>query len=149
MKKILLLVLFVLFVGTLACGQSVYYKNEATLQWDAVTVDAAGNPLLPTDALTYEVYIYDYNIGAIDSQNPMYLTFVSEMTAIEYLIVFPYRTTWAAGVRAKLVDGDMNITYSVIAWSYIPEDADLVSGPFLYSPFGTPAKPQDLRDSGI
>ena len=148
MKKILLIGLFVLFVGALACGQSVYYKNEATLQWDAVTVDAAGNPLLPTDILTYEVYIYDYNLGVADPQNTGDLTFITGTPLLEQLIVFPYRTTWAAGVRTKLVDSGETTTYSSIAWCYIPEDADVVSGPFLYSPFGTPAKPLDLRDSG-
>ena len=149
MKKICLLVLFVLFLGSLAFGQSVYYKNEATLQWDAVTVDAAGNPLLTTDTLTYEVYIYDYNLGVADPQSTGDLTFITGTPLLEQLIVFPYRTTWAAGVRTKLVDSGETTTYSVIAWRYIPEDADVVSGPFLYSPFGTPDKPEDLRDSGM
>lgn len=149
MKKVLLVLLMVLMVGATACGQQVYYKNEATLQWDVVTVDAAGNPLLPTDALTYEVYIYDYNTGIADPQDTACLTFIDEVAVVEKLIVFPYRTTWAAGARTKLVDGDANVTYSVIAWSYILEDADVVSGPFLYSPYGTPAKPEDLRDSGM
>jgi len=149
MKKILLIVLMVLVVGVTACGQTVYYKNEATLQWDAVTTDADGNPLLPTDTLTYEVYIYDYNVGVADPQSIGDLTFIAGTPLLEQLIVFPYRTTWAAGVRTKLVDGDANITCSPLAWSYIPEDADIVSGPFLYSPFGIPDKPEDLRDSGM
>lgn len=146
MKKVFLALLMLFIVALTACGQSVYYKNEATLQWDAVTVDAAGNPLLPTDTLTYEVYIYDYNIGVADPQDTACLTFIDEIAAVEKLIVFPHRTTWAAGVRTKLVDGDTNVTYSLLAWSYIPEDADVVSGPFLYSPYGIPAKPAALRD---
>ena len=149
MKKVFLVLLMLFIVALTACGQSVYYKNEATLQWNAVTVDAAGNPLLPTDTLTYEVYIYDYNIGVADPQSTGELTFITGTPLLEQLIVFPYRTTWAAGVRTKLIDGDANVTYSMLAWSYIPEDADLVSGPFLYSPYGTPEKPQDLRDSGM
>lgn len=146
MKKIFLVFAILFIVGVTACGQQVYYKNEATLQWDAVITDADGNPLLLGDILTYEVYIYDYNIGVADPQSTTGLTFINETAAVEQLIVFPHRTTWAAGVRTKLVDGDTNVTYSLLAWSYIPEDADLVSGPFLYSPFGTPTKPTDLRD---
>jgi len=149
MKKIFSIGLFLLFIGVLACGQSVYYKNEATLQWDAVTVDAAGNPLLPTDTLTYEVYIYDYNAGVADPQSIGELTFIAGTPLLEQLIVFPYRTTWAAGVRTKLVDSGETTTYSPIAWCYIPEDADVTSGPFLYSPYGTPAKPLGLRDLGM
>lgn len=148
MKKILFGLILALMVVIGACGQEVVYKNEATLQWDAVTVDADGNPLLATDTITYEVYLYDYNTGVADPQNVAELTFIDEVAATELLIVFPYRTTWAAGVRTKLVDGDSNITYSVIAWSYIEEDADSESGPFLYSPYGSPEKPEDLRDSG-
>jgi len=148
MKKVFLVLLMLFIVALTACGQTVYYKNEATLQWDAVTVDAAGNPLLPTDTLTYEVYIYDYNVGVADPQAPGDLTFIAGTPLLEQLIVFPYRTTWAAGVRTKLIDSGETTTYSVIAWSYITEDADVVSGPFLYSPFGTPAKPLGLRDSG-
>jgi len=147
MKKVFLVLLMLFIVALTACGQTVYYKNEATLQWDPVTTDADGNPLLPTDTLTYEVYIYDYNIGVADPQSTAELAFIDEVAACGKLIVFPHRTTWAAGVRTKLVDGDANITYSPLAWSYIPEDADLVSGPFLYSPYGTPTKPTDLRDS--
>ena len=147
MKKVFLVLLMLFIVALTACGQTVYYKNEATLQWDAVTVDASGNPLLPTDTLIYEVYIYDYNLGVATPQSTSELTFITGTPLLEQLIVFPYRTTWAAGVRTKLVDSGETTTYSVIAWSYIPEDADVVSGPFLYSPFGTPAKPADLRDS--
>ena len=149
MKKVFLVLLMLFIVALTACGQTVYYKNEATLQWDAVMTDADGNPLLPTDTLTYEVYIYDYNAGVVDPQSTAELTFIDEVVALEKLIVFPHRTTWAAGVRTKLIDGDANITCSPLAWSYITEDADVVSGPFLYSPFGTPAKPEDLRDSGM
>ena len=149
MKKLLLVILMVLMVGVIACGQTVHYKNEATLQWDAVTTDADGNPLLPTDTLTYEIYIYDYNIGITDPQSTTELTFINETAVVEQLIVFPHRTIWAAGVRTKLIDGNANVTYSLLAWSYIPEDADLVSGPFLYSPFGIPIKPRDLRDLEI
>ena len=148
MKKIALILLLCL-VAFAACGQQVFYKNQATLQWDAVTTDSAGNPFLPTDTVSYDVYIYDHVAGVADPQNPALLISIGNTSALEKLIVFPKRTTWAAGVRVKLTDSGANITTSPIAWSYIVADADVVAGPFLYSPFGTPTKPKDLRDKGM
>ena len=148
MKKIALILLLCL-VAFAACGQQVFYKNQATLQWDAVTTDSAGNPFLPTDIVSYDVYIYDHVVGVADPQNPTLLISVGNTSALEQLIVFPKRTTWAAGVRVKLADSGANVTTSPIAWSYIVADADVVAGPFLYSPFGIPVKPKDLRDKGM
>jgi len=148
MKKIALILLLCL-VAFAACGQQVFYKNQATLQWDAVTLDSAGNPFLPTDVVSYDVYIYDHVVGVADPQNPALLISIGNTSALEKLIVFPKRTTWAAGVRVKLTDSGANVTTSPIAWSYIVADADVVAGPFLYSPFGIPVKPKDLRDKGM
>ena len=147
MRKLIVFVL--LLVAALAGAQTVLYRDQATLQWDAVTTDAQGNPLLPTDVISYEVYIYDYTIGVADPQNVVLLTFVAVMPTLEQLIVFPYRTVWAAGVRTRLVDAGANVSYSALAWSYIPADADMIAGPFTYVPSGTPVRPGDLRDSGI
>jgi len=148
MKKIALILLLCL-VTFAACGQQVFYKNQATLAWDAVALDSAGNPFLPTDVVSYDVYIYDHVAGVADPQNPALLISVGNTSALEKLIVFPKRTTWAAGVRVKLTDSGANVTTSPIAWSYIVADADVVAGPFLYSPFGIPVKPKDLRDKGM
>jgi hypothetical protein len=41
------------------------------------------------------------------------------------------------------------VSYSAIAWSYVIADADVVAGPFLYSPSGLPRKPGVLKDKGI
>lgn len=147
MKKSLLALAFLLTVGSLAFAQTVYYRDQATLQWDAVTVDAAGDPFLPTDVVAYEVYIYDYVQGVADPQNPAGLTFVGTTTAPQQLIVFPYRTTWAAGGRTKVTDAGGNIEYSPFAWSYVATDAG-IPGPFLYVPLPTLRPPLGLRDSG-
>ena len=149
MKKIFTVLVLLTLFATFACAQQVFYKNQATLQWGAVTLDSAGNPFLPTDVVSYDVYIYDHVVGVADPQNPALLISMGNTTALEKLIVFPKRTTWAAGVRVKLTDSGANVTTSPIAWSYIVADADVVAGPFLYSPFGTPRKPQDLRDKGM
>jgi hypothetical protein len=146
--KRLALALVLLLVGLAAYGQTVYYRDHATLMWDAVTVDAAGDPFLPTDIVVYEVYIYDYVQGVANPQNPAVLTLVGTTAAAQQLIVFPYRTTWAAGGRTKVTDAGGNIKYSPFAWSYVATDAGL-PGPFLYVPLPTLRPPLGLRDAGM
>jgi len=147
MKRILLVALMVLVALAAQC-QTVVYKSQATLQWDAVTVDSAGQPLLPTDVVSYQVYIYNYTVGVADPQNVALLINVGTTSAFEQLIVFPSRAVWAAGVRVQLTDAGGNISYSPIAWSYVVADADVVAGPFVYSPSGLPGKPAGLQDKG-
>lgn len=119
MKRLLFVAALVL--GVLACAgaQTVVYKSQATLAWDAPASTTDGHPFLPGDALTYEVYIYNYTVGVADPQNTALLTFVAETPNLEQLIVFPYRAVWAAGVRCRLVDANGTISYSAIAWSYL------------------------------
>jgi len=148
MKRFLLVALMVVVAMGASC-QTVVYKSQATLQWDAVTVDSTGAPLLPTDVVSYQVYIYNYTLGVADPQNVALLTYIDTTTALEQLIVFPSRAVWAAGVRVRLSDAGGNISYSPIAWSYVVADADVVAGPFVYSPSGLPGKPAGLQDSGM
>jgi hypothetical protein len=132
-----------------ASCQTVVYKSQATLQWEAVTVDSTGAPFLPTDTVSYQVYIYNYTLGVADPQNIAQLTYIATTSGLEQLIVFPSRAVWAAGVRVRLSDAGGNVSYSAISWSYVIADADVVAGPFVYSPSGLPAKPLGLQDSGI
>ncbi len=148
MKRFLLVVLMVVTAMAASC-QTVVYKSQATLQWDAVTVDSGGQPLLPTDVVTYQVYIYNYTLGVADPQNVAQLTYIATTSGLEQLIVFPSRAVWAAGVRVRLTDAGGNVSYSTIAWSYVIADADVVAGPFVYSPSGLPGKPAGLQDKGM
>ena len=146
MKRLILVLLALALVACASFGQTVYYRDEATLVWDAVTVDAAGDPFLPTDTVEYEVYIYDYLQGVADPQNVAELTLIGTTAGTEQLIVFPYRTTWAAGGRTKVTDAGANVEYSPLAWSYVATDAG-ADGPFLYVPLPTLRAPLNLRDS--
>ena len=142
MKRIALFALLILLVACVGMAQQILYRDQATLQWDAVT------DVLPEDTVTYEVYIYD-SAEVINDQLIANLIFVGETSACELLIVFPERKNWYAGVRTKLVTGEPLTSYSVIAWSY---DAEVVSvdGPFAYQPLGgVPSAPDNLRDSGM
>jgi len=148
MKRFLLVLLLVL--GVIACvgAQMVFYQNEATLLWDPVTTDAQGDPLLPTDVVEYEIYIYDYVEGVTDNQDIAQLTYVGTTTATELLIVFPYRTRWVAGGRCKVTDEGGNVDYSLMAWSDNAIDTG-PDGPFLYVPLPRVPSLSGLRDSGM
>lgn len=147
MKRLLSVVLFALVLLATAGAQQIYYQNQATLEWDAVTTDLGGVPLLPTDVVEYQVYMYDRYTGVANPQDPTQLTYVGATAATELLIVFPYRTEWAVGVRARVTDAGANIRYSGISWSDVAADTE--SGvPFWYVPYSTPSRPAGLRDSG-
>jgi hypothetical protein len=146
MKKLVFILLAVLLVSCSTFAQEILYRDSATLQWDAITTDANGDPLLPEDTVEYEVYIYDSAL-TIDDQNVANLIAIGTTSLTEQLITFPSRRNWYAGVRAKLTDGSGYVTYSEIAWSY-EEVPTVAVGPFVYQPLASvPEKPQGLRDS--
>jgi len=148
MKRALLILAALALVACVGFTQDIIYKDQATLLWDAVTEDANGDPLLPEDTVSYEVYIYDSAL-TIDDQNTANLIFIAEASVTEQLIVFPERKNWYAGVRAKIVTGEGITNFSNIAWSY-EEVPVTMTAPFAYQPQGgvVPADPQGLRDSG-
>jgi hypothetical protein len=147
LKRLWLIVLCTIFAVGLANAQEIFYRDQATLLWDSVTADAQGSPWLPTDVVSYEAFIYDYNIGVGNMQDPTQLISVGSATLTEKLIVFPYRTKWVAGVRCKVVDAAGNVDYSTIAYSNVPVDTG--NHPFLYVPYLRVPLPGNLRDSGM
>ncbi|KKK69608.1 hypothetical protein LCGC14_2932310, partial [marine sediment metagenome] len=94
MKRLFVGVL--LCVAIIACGQNVVYKDQATVQWN--------HPNAGDSHFEYEVYIYDYAVGVVDDQDVAALTLVSTVLLEELLIVFPFSTEWAVGVRTKFTD---------------------------------------------
>lgn len=148
MNRLALILLALVLVACAGFAQTVIYRDQATLQWDAVTSDANGDPLLPEDTVTYEVYIYDSALS-INDQLPANLIYIGETAATELVIVFPSRRNWYAGVRAKVVTGEPATFYSAIAWSY--DATKVADSPFVYQPLGSaaPAIPDNLRDSGM
>ena len=148
MKRALLILAALALVACVGGTQEILYRDQATLMWDAVTADSAGDPLLPEDVVEYEVYIYD-SAATINDQIIANLLFVGTTSATELLIVFAERRNWYAGVRTKITTGEPLTSFSALAWSY---DAEAVAvSPFVYQPLGgvTPAVPDNLRDSGM
>jgi hypothetical protein len=69
----LLLLVFGLSFAQQPTNVDVIYdiSGTATIIWDEVTEDIDGNPYLPTDTLTYEIFTYPTpEFGVIDDQDP-------------------------------------------------------------------------------
>lgn len=147
MKK-LFIILFIL-VGVFAFSQeTIYYNSTPTLQWDAVTVDGEGNPILPEDTIQYDIYLWDTANGDITIQSIGNLTPFIITSTTQAILNFPYRANWAVAVRTVLTDGELNVEYSGLAYS-TEEPPVTALAPFVYVPtLGTLPEPTGLRDSG-
>jgi len=153
MRRIALLFLL-LFGAAFAFAQvsEIHYLENANLAWEEVTTDIDGNPLLSTDVVTYEAYIYDSAL-VIDDQIPANLISVGEVAEPTITIDFAGlpRVMYYAGVRVKVVDGTGGVTTSDIAWSYDPVAVDPTQ-PFAYIPLGgvlVLPLPTGLREAGM
>jgi len=144
-KRVVLILAALALVACVGGAQEILYRDEATLQWDAVTTDLNGDPLLATDLVQYDVYLDDGS--AVDPQDTAQLTWVARTSATELVITFPARVTWYAGVRSSVTpDGGVEVL-SDITWSTEPIPATAV-GPFVYVPvLDGPSAPAGLRDS--
>lgn len=156
MRKVLLTLAVLLFCSTAFLSAQVTeinYRDEATLEWNAVTTASDGSALLPTDVVTYEVFVYDYYGPAIDDQLDANLVLVGTPVSTSQVIDFAgfARTAYTAGVRAVVTDGQGGVTRGPIAWSYDPV-ATNPTGPFLYIPLAgvlVLPLPTGLRDVGM
>lgn len=137
MKQRFLSVALLLIVAVLGFAQvdNVYYLDEAVLAWDPVTEDVDGQPLLETDQVSYDVFLYD-STETLDDQDPSLLVSVGNTSDTQIAISFDNRdrSLYYVGVRVVVLDESGNTTVSPIAWSYDPEvTAEL---PFGYIPLG-------------
>lgn len=147
--------LFLLFavcfglVFSVAAQSQILYSNTPTFLWDAVTTDVNGDPFLPEDVVSYNVYIWDSANGNIAAQPISALTFLSNTASTQLQLSFPYRANWVVAVAAKLITGASVETVGPIAYSTeaIPTTA---IGPFVYVPQTLIVpKLRGLRDSGM
>ena len=146
MKKLLGIVF--IFVAVMAMTQTILYQDTATFMWDAVTTDLNGDPLLPTDVVTYEVFLDDGS--AANDQDIAQILYMGVTATTDYLLVFPTRTTWIAGVRAVVTPQGGSPVNSTRAWSDNLADVDPLLGSFTYVPvLSGPSAPENLRDSGM
>jgi len=147
MRRALLILSALALVACVGFTQDILYRDTATFEWNEVTVDLNGDPLLPTDTVQYDVYLYDFDNPPVDIQDTALLTAMGRTSLTSMDITFPSRITWVAGVRVSVIDVDANETLSDIAWSTEPIPVTAV-GPFTYVPvLDGLTSPQGLRDS--
>ena len=147
----MLTMVLLVVVSCWAQVDQIHYREEAVLMWDEVVLDDEGMPLLSTDTVEYDVYLYDSRLS-IDDQDTTNLYTVGRTAENEVTIDFGAmaRAMYYAGVRVVVTDGTGSITESQIAWSYDPEVTAL--DPFAYIPLGgvlVLPLPSGLRDSGM
>ena len=134
MKKVLFCMAFVLIAMSCFGQPVIKYSETPILQWDAITVDDTGHPLLSDDVVDYMVYIWDEAKGPIASQVVSNLILVGTTTATELAFVMPYRSTWAGAVRARLTNGLGDVYLAPMAFTTDPppitkDGAFVVSAP--------------------
>ena len=141
--------IFIVFVlATLVvCGfvaQTIYYTDQATLNWDAVIELTDNTPIGPGDVIEYEVYRTSYPV--IDGQNPAAHVIEGTVSSTSLAINVPNDgVSYAYGVRTRLTtDGGATVLYSPINWSDV--DGLSTPNPFLYRHPQTvsPKAPQGL-----
>lgn len=148
MKKYLILILLLCSFSAFAQEQ-IYYNSSPTIEWDYSDTDANGDPWLPEDIISFEVFLWDTAQGDITEQPVESLNYFGTTTAHEMQLSFANRYNWAVAVRSRVTDGDGNTEVSGMAYSTVNEDTN--SSPFVYAPNSIPALPVPtiLRDSGM
>ena len=152
MKKFLIFMMLA-FLSAVSCysQMTIEYKDTATLTWSEVVSDANNVPLVSTDVVTYDVFMYDSAL-AIDDQVELNIDFLGNTVTNEFLLDFTNiaRAFYWVGVRSVVTREDSTVVNSNIAWSYDEVATD--NAPFGYVRLTgilvVPA-PGSLRDSGM
>lgn len=138
-------------LSVVACySQDITYNSRPTLQWDYPSVDENGDPWLPEDIISFDVYLWNTADGDITAQPLSNLNFFGTTTNKEIVLNFTNRYNWAVAVVARITGGDGVTRQSEIAYSTVSEDAN--NSPFVYAPNSSILplpKVTDLRDSGM
>lgn len=139
MKKILLVLMMTLLSACFVNAQTVLFMQNGTLEWDA-PLDEEGN-IIPIIELSYEIYRSDYPVG--NPEDPNTLEFLGTTNELTFPVILGIKKTGFA-VRA-IRTNDEDVLYSILAWSYIAEDADPVIGPWIARWLPRPDKPKKIR----
>ena len=144
MKKIvvLLILLPLLMCGIIA--QTIFYTDQATISWSAVTELTDDVPFSPGDVVEYELYRTPYPV--VDGQNPGSHIIEGTVSSTSLAVNVPNDgVSYAYGVRTKLTtDGGATTLYSALNWSDV--NGLSTPDPFLYRHPQTvsPKAPQGL-----
>ena len=114
MKKLVLIAALVL-IASPVFGQAWHTANQASLAWDAVTTNTAGDVL--TGDITYSVYL----VNATTDPNKANPALVAEgIVATGLTVTLGTEGRFLAGVRAvRSIDGEV-VAESEMSWSDDP-----------------------------
>ena len=151
MKKALLVLLLFLPVFVFSQETNIFYKDNATLEWDAIATDENEVPLAPTDVVSYDIFLYDSDLN-IDDQVLENIDFLGSSSTLDFVIDFTdyARAFYWAGVRTSITREDTTVVLSDIAWSY--DGGATNDAPFGYIRLTGVLKvkaPPNFRDSGM
>jgi len=129
MKKIVLTVICFLAITSFASGEVIFYNmNQATLAWDAVTVDIDGDSI--TD-VKYRIYIANA-VTDPGKTNPVIVA--NDLTVITTTITLGIKGKFFVGVSAFIDDLESDIN-----WADIPTSQG--TNPLFGLRFAVPPKP--------
>jgi len=138
MKKLAILLVL---LAPLLMAQEIIYTDLATVEWNAVTEFANGDPIPGDHTVSYELFVSDYPV--VDAQNPAAHTSLGTTT----LTTMDVPVTWdqhrSVGIRTILTRPDLSVAYSGINWS--DANGAETPDPFVYVGLQLPARPQSLR----
>lgn len=121
-----------LLLTSSAFAQEVVYKDQVTVQWDAVA---------PTGGtMEYELFLANHPVVA--PQDPSAHTRLVVTDQLEWAIDVDWNTSKAIGVRAVMTMTDASQKYSPINWSDV--NGEGTPSPFLLVSVQSPAAPLGL-----
>lgn len=137
-------ILFAILAVKVAIAQTWVTANQATIAWDAVTVNSDGDPLPPGETMEYVVYL----ANAVTDLNKANPTEVATTSTLSQVITLNVEGQFFVGVRSVRKAGDGTVLgQSIIIWSDNP--AYVLGGQtFGIRYFKSPAAPTGLRPSG-
>jgi hypothetical protein len=139
-KKIIIAWIFVLcFIWGVALAQTFFTANQSSIEWDAVTTNASGDPIDPAQ-ISYKIYLANANTDP-EKANPVE---VGTATAPSATITLNTEGKYFVGVSTVRTVGGEVVGESEIAWS---DDAASVpaGGEFGVQFYEPPSKPGGIR----
>lgn len=136
MIKILLMLIVLLF-PVQGLSQTWYPTNQVTVAWDTVTTVDDGGPIPQGQSITYTLFSRSGSeTGPIVEGGTVLTT--------QALISFSVPGKYFIGVRSNLMEGQVKLAESAIAWSY--EISAVQNGNTFGIIFSKlPSKPTNLR----
>jgi len=118
MKKWVSALFIVLLVAGIALAQTWHTANQATVEWDPVSILSNGDPLPAGDTVEYTVYL----ANAITDPNKDNPSEIATIPDTSHLITLNVEGSYFVGVKAvrKIADGT-NVGESEVAWSDDPQ----------------------------